>query len=108
MSVLVDFRKISVTRGASGEPRYGAPRVPRAFLHLTILLPFGTEAGKYDVQIQREVDKPLVLASGMAVIVDGVTTLRVDLDTSNLPPSRYLLGARRPPLDWVFAPVILE
>jgi hypothetical protein len=34
--------------------------------------------------------------------------LRVRLNTSNLPPNRYLLGARRPPLDWVFAPVTLE
>jgi len=108
ISAFIDFRKISVTRGASGEPRYNAPKVPRGVLSLTILLPFGTEAGKYEVQIQREVDKPLVIASGTAVIADGVTTLRVRLDTSNLPPNRYLLGARRPPLDWVFAPVILE
>jgi len=107
-SVLLDFRKISVTRGASGETRYETPKMIRGLLDLTILLPFGSEAGKYDVQIQREVDKPLVTASGKAVIVDGATMLRVRLDTSNLVPGRYLLGARRPPFDWVFAPVTLE
>jgi hypothetical protein len=108
IAALIDFRKISVTRGASQEPRYNTPKVPRGLLDLTILLPFGTEAGKYDVEIQRQVDKALVTTSGTAVIVDGITTLRVRLNTSNLPPNRYLLGARRPPLDWVFAPVTLE
>ena len=104
---LLDFRKISVTRDASGEAQHETPKVPRGLLDLTILLPFGSEPGKYDVQIQREVDKPLVTVSGTAVIIDGVTTLRVRLNTSNLPSGRYLLGARRPPLDWVFTPVAL-
>lgn len=108
ISALLDFRKISVTRGASGEAQHETPKVPRGLLDLTILLPFGSEPGAYDVEIQREVDRPLVTASGTAAIVDGVTTLRVRLDTSTLPSGRYLLGARRPPLDWVFAPVSLQ
>ncbi len=105
---VVPAREFRMIPGASGETQHETPKVPRGLLDLTILLPFGSEAGKYDVQIQKEIDKPLVVASGSATIVDGVTTLRVRLNTSTLPSRRYLLGARRQPLDWVFAPVTLE
>jgi hypothetical protein len=67
---------------------------------LTVLLPFGRDAGKYEIEIFKEVGKPLISSSGEAVIGNGTTKLNVSVNTSSLPSGSYLLGVRQPPLEW--------
>jgi hypothetical protein len=105
----INLQNRSITRGASPPSQQNETiLVPKGQLKLTILLPFGSEAGTYDVEILKEVDKPLIIRSGQAEISDGVTKLAVSLNTSSLPAGKYLLGIRQRPLDWAFNPITIE
>jgi hypothetical protein len=105
----INLQNRSITRGdAPPSQRNETILVPRGQLKLTILLPFGSEAGTYDVEILKEVDKPLITRSGQAEISDGVTKLIVSLNTSSLPAGKYLLGIRQRPLDWTLNPITIE
>lgn len=105
----IDLQNRSITRGAPTAAQPSGPiLIPKGRLKLTILLPFGSEAGTYDVQILKAVDKPLVAGSGQAAIVNGITTLNVSVNTSSLASGNYLLGVRQPPLDWAFNQIRIE
>ncbi len=105
----IDLQNRSITRGAPTASQPSAPiRIPKGQLRLSILLPVGSEEGTYEVQILKDVDKPLVGGTGRAAIVNGITTLKVSVNTSSLPPGNYLLGVRQPPLDWAFNPITVE
>lgn len=105
----IDLRNWSITRGAPEPSQQHKPiLVPRGRLQLTILLSFGSQAGTYNIQILNQTDQPLIRASGQATIVNGITKLRVSLNTSSLPPGNFLLGIRRPPLDWTSYPIAIQ
>ncbi|MGH9770520.1 MAG: hypothetical protein ACRD4Q_02285 [Candidatus Acidiferrales bacterium] len=107
----IDLRNWSITRGAPEPSQHHGPiPVPRRRLQLTILLPFGSQAGTYQVQILKQhANQPLIRASGQAVIVDGITKLKVSLNTSSLTSGNFLLlGIRRPPLDWTSYPITIQ
>ncbi len=71
----------------------GPVYLPRGRLDLTVLLPVGSEAGNYGVLIGTESGRVLLEAKGPAVIrKDGVTVLKVKLDTSSLNAGAYVLG----------------
>lgn len=103
----INLQNRSVTRGSKSQQE-NEIIVPRGQVRLTILLPFGSDEGTYHVQILRELDRPLVDSNGQASIVEGVTRLSVSLNTSSLAPGKYLLGIRRPPLDWAFNPILVQ
>jgi hypothetical protein len=105
----INLQNRSITRGGSAPSQQNETiLVPKGQLKLTILLPFGSEAGTYEVQILKEVDKPLIIRSGPAEISDGVTKLIISLNTSPLPAGKYLLGIRQRPLDWAFNSIMIE
>ena len=104
----INFQNRPITRGGPPFPQQNEIIVPRGQLKLTILLPFGSGEGSYDVQIRKEVDKALIATSGRAAIVEGVTRLSIFLNTSSLPPGKYLLGIRHPPLDWAFSSITIH
>jgi hypothetical protein len=98
-----------ITRGVnSGATNDATLKLPQGRLKVTVLLPFGSEDGRYDVQILKEVDSPLVTASGTASIESGATRLAVQLDVHAIAPGKYLIGIRRPPLDWSFYPLVIQ
>lgn len=103
----INLQNRPITRGATPSPQQDEIMVPRGQLKLTILLPFGSDEGNYDVQVLKEVDKALIATSGRAVIVQGVTRLSIFLNTSSLPSGKYLLGIRHPPLDWSFSSITI-
>ncbi len=105
----INLQNRSINRGGSAPSQQNETiLVPKGQLKLTILLPFGSEAGTYDIEILKEVDKPLITGSGQAEISDGVTKLVVSLNTSSLPAGKYLLGIRQRPLEWAFSPITIE
>jgi hypothetical protein len=104
----IDLRQFAGTRGVDSAPAPTPPQIdlPRTRLDLRIILPFASPEGQYEVQILRADDSATGLkAAGIAHIDNGITRLEVKLDLSGLPPSRYQLGVRRIPFDWLPVPV---
>jgi len=60
-------------------------------LALTIYLPFGSEVGKYDVQVRRA-GEVLITAQGEAKINSGSMELRVQFDLSKGPSGAYAVA----------------
>jgi hypothetical protein len=105
----IDLLNYGKTRGVGVSPslrttnRFGLPRKP---LNLVITLPFGSQEGKYEVQILRADGQPAGLSSsGSARLRAGKTTLELKMDLSRLSPDHYQLGIRRVPFDWMPVPV---
>ena len=106
---LLDLRDASAQRGAGGQSRRAQPHIlPAKRVDLTILLPIGSEPGPYEVQLLKDVDKPLLNASSKASVEDGTTVLKVKIDLSRQNPGGFLIGLRQPPLDWTYYPVAIQ
>lgn len=105
----IDLQNRAMTRGAPTTfPKMEPIRIPSGPLKLSILLPIGSEPGLYQLEVLKDVDKPLITESGQASIINGTTTLNISVNTSSLSPGTYLLGIRQPPLDWAFNPIRVE
>lgn len=98
----------SMSRGIGG----GGERKPfylnRDREALTIQLPVGSPAGKYEFQLRNEVDQVILTKSAVATIKNGTTTFRVNVDLSGLQPGRYKMEVRQVPWDWDYYPVVLR
>jgi len=92
--VILDVRDQSVARGETPKPEKKYPTIPRGLLNLSIYLPFGSEPGKYQLTIYKDPAKPLLTATGIARIRQGVTIVQIKLDTSQMPPGAYILESR--------------
>lgn len=109
MVAQIDLQNASRHRGVPSQSQQnGSSTIPRGRLELTILLPFGSDGGQYDVQIFKEIGKPLITSSGNAVIGNGVTRLTLSVNTSSLSPGSYLLGIRERPLEWDFSAITIR
>jgi len=99
--VILDVRDQSVARGESPKPERKYPTIPRGLLSLSIYLPFGSEPGKYHLMIYQDPGKPLASTTGTARIRQGITIVRINVDTSKLSPGAYVLESR--PVGWTSA-----
>jgi hypothetical protein len=110
-SVSLDLRDFQTTRSApptSGNQPSAIPRVPRRRLALTVYLPIGSLVGQYEVQIENIGQASLATGLGNAVIENGITTLRVNLDTTSIPEGEYRLGLRQTGLSWRQYPIVIQ
>lgn len=90
-------------------PRIAARFNFRARLDLKVLLPLGSEAGNYEVEISTELGKLLVSATVQAVIrKDGVTALKVKFDISKLAPRSYVPGIGQVGEEENYYPVLVK
>jgi hypothetical protein len=96
----LDLRPFAVTRGDERTKEPSGLVLARARLKTTILLPVGSEPGKYEVQVLDANLKSRASSTGKAAIIDYVTTLETTLDTSALPAGGYQLAIRREGYDW--------
>jgi hypothetical protein len=104
----LDLRDRSSQRSATAEPGNTALlALPRKKLNLTILLPFGSEPGKYEVQM-RKAGKELVTVGGNADVNQGNTELRIKIDLSKYAAGIYAVAIRQPSSTWVENPVTLR
>lgn len=71
-------------------------------------LPVGSPPGEYEVRLEQQAGRPLLTATGSAMIEAGRTLLAVPLDTRSLRPGAYFLGLRQPPWEWTYCPVVIE
>lgn len=99
-TAILDLRDRSATRGTEPTARPPVPLfLPRKPLDLTIYLPFGSEAGKYEVRL-RSGAEALLTVQGNAQVAQGKTELRVRVDFSKYTPGDYMVGVRQPPWNW--------
>ena len=111
ISARLDLKDRSVVRGNDNvlqPPKLDSLHLPRKPILLTMVLPFASEPGNYEVRILREIEKPILTASGQARLESGNTLLNVRLNLANLSKGQYLVGIRRVPLDWTYHPVAIN
>lgn len=98
-NVILDVRDQSVARGENPkQPERKYPTIPRGLLNLSIYLPFGSEAGKYQLTIYKDPSKPLLSTTGTAQIRQGITIVRIKVDTNQMLPGAHILESRL--ADW--------
>jgi hypothetical protein len=84
-------------RGATGTDQ---PLViPRGRLQLEIRLPIGSPEGRYKLRISDSAGKVRKTLEGTARTNNGLTSIKVAMDTSSLYPGTYTLGLLEPGLD---------
>lgn len=107
---VLDLRGLSPVRGEAPGPGAApsdALSLPRRVLDLTVQLPVGSAEGAYEVAIQQD-DEPLISAAGEAIIENQITTLRVRIDTRELPAASYQFAVRENGLNWRVFSLALE
>ena len=104
----VDLRNYSVSRTDQQGPRREPVRLRRASLNLTILLPVGSEAGHYDLQVLDSGLRSRASATGQAEIKNFVTTLQATMDLRSLAPGAYQLALRHDGDDWRLFPALVQ
>jgi len=106
-SSTLDLRSMSLVRG--GSTSSGGPLdLPRRRLALSILLPTGTEPAEFDVQLSEQPEKPILAASGPAILRNQIAVLEVQLDLTALTPGSYLLAIREKDWDWNYYRVMVR
>jgi len=104
VAITIDLRPFAVMRGDTQSPPPAPVVIPRARLDATIVLPLGTEAGNYEVQLRDDRVSVRAAATGAATLADSVTSLRAPLDTTVVPAGSYRLEVRRIDGEWQHFP----
>lgn len=109
IAATLDYSNWTTERSASRPPsKREAPRVARARLALTLVLPIGTEDGSYDVQIRSASGKVVARGSGTAAWNDAAETLNVRLDLTTISGGAYTIAIRHADDSERTYPVLLE
>jgi hypothetical protein len=102
---VLDLRDRSVARGQNPSEIGQAPlEIARTAKHLVLDLPIGSKEGSYEVALLNDTGGELLRATGTAQAEDRVVILRADVDFGSIHPGSYLLGVRRPGLEWIRFP----
>jgi hypothetical protein len=108
-SASLDLKNRSVSRSVEKQTPKAQPLVlPARRLDLSIFLPIGSEAGRYDVQLLKKIDEPILSSTGDATIEQGITVLRARIDLSGQTSGNYLMGLRQSPSEWTYYPVTVQ
>ena len=102
-----NLRDLAPLRGPEGKP-LPPLEFARNYVDLTLDLPIGSEPGQYEVEIAEQLDQPLVMATGTASLMNGVTELEVKLNLTTLRPGLYYLAVRQPGQTWAPFTVLLK
>lgn len=105
---LLDLRSKSATRGEAPPSDQRPLVLQRNRLALTVYLPFGSEEGKYDLQISKKSGNPLLATEGFSQIQNGVTKLQVRLDLTTIASGAYSLEIRQHGHYWNSYPVLVK
>ena len=92
-------------RGDAKALEKAVPVLPRRKLELTVVLPFGSEAGTYQFRLVDAEGRVLTSGEATATIASGTTTMKTTLDTSALREGDYRFAIRQQALDWIIYPV---
>jgi hypothetical protein len=104
-TAVLDLRDRSVARGGNPADIAQPPlSIARTTKHLILELPIGSKEGSYQVALLNDTGDELLRATGTAQVEDQVVILRADVDLGSVRPGSYLLGVRRPGLEWIRFP----
>ncbi len=96
----------SMQRSANSEE--GKPIVlQRKPLELTVNLPIGSKAGRYELELKNG-QQTLLSTSANAAIHNGTTSFTAKVDLSRFDPGTYKMFVRQPPFDWNYYPVVIR
>ncbi len=104
----LDLRKFAVLRSEQSADNAPPVSLPVGVVDLTLLLPVGSEAGAYDVQLLDSNLRSQSEAKGSGAIENFVTTIRVRMDLRGLTPGRYQLAVRRQGDSWRMFPALVQ
>jgi hypothetical protein len=104
----MDLRRYTVNRSDEDAPAQQPLVAQRARLELTLLLPVGSEAGTYELQVMDSQLRSQRSTLGEAQIENFVTTLHTRVDLRTLSSGDYKLALRRRGEDWRFFPLRVE
>ena len=108
MQVTLDLRPYAVTRSPTPSDAPPPLELPRGVVELTLLLPVGSEPGRYDVQLLDAEQRSVVSGQGEATIQNFVTTLQIKLDVGAAAPGSHSLAVRRQGDDWRVYPATID
>jgi hypothetical protein len=96
----------SFTRSANaGDPK--PIMLERQPLELTVQLPVGSKAGRYELQLKKA-EATVVSTSSEAQLVNGTTSFTVKVNLSGFSAGDYSINVRQVPFDWNYYPVVLR
>jgi hypothetical protein len=101
--VIADLHN-DVTRGVDNPP----VRVSRATKHLKIILPVGSAAGRYDVEVFGPDRRTVLHMSGLSSISNATPELLLDCDFRSVVPGYYNLAIRHGSSQWDTYPIVVE
>jgi hypothetical protein len=96
----LDLRPFSVTRSQNEKAENSRLALARGRLTLSILLPIGSELGRYEYKLLNDSLQQVVAGVGEAKMQDRNVVLTVPLDTNSVAPGQYTLWLRQPGDDW--------
>jgi hypothetical protein len=106
IAAVLDLRNASASRAVQAPGAEQPPiEIPRGLLKLTVNLPVGSEAGRYELKIRRADQSAIINGNGQARIEAGITTLMVEIDTTSVPSGTYDFDWRMPGSEWWSHPV---
>ena len=109
VAATLDYSNWTAERSASpSATTRDTPKVARARLALTLLLPIGTEDGPCTVRVLSPSGEVVAEASGVAGWTGKAERLDINLDVSRLPAAAYTLAIQSPGASGRAYPVLLE
>ena len=109
LAATLDYSDWSAERSASPSPsKREPPRVARARLALTLILPIGSEDGPNIVQIRSASGAIVARASGIATWTGAAEKLNVNLDLTPIPAGAYTIAIQSADASQRTYPVLLE
>jgi hypothetical protein len=104
----IDLRGHEALRGGEPGPTLPPIVLPRGKLVLTIDLPVGSEPRNYDVDLQQPNGQLIARANGTANLVNGLTVLKIRIDTRKAIAGGCSLMVRRLGQSWARYSTILK
>jgi hypothetical protein len=94
-TAVLDLRNRSVPRGTEPNPVEPPLIVNRAAAHWNIFLPFGSDAGPYDIRLLAGSGELLVSTKADAKLTGGVAEIQISVDLSSRSPGQCVLRLTR-------------
>ena len=97
----LNLRESSGTRGDQNTSQSNVPLLPARRLNLHVILPFGSEPGRYQIEFRDNKDRVTNRAEGEAAILAGETSFTTAVDLSKVSAGDYTIGLRQQSFGWV-------
>jgi hypothetical protein len=103
-----DLRQYTVMRTDQPQASGFALVLPRRLIRLTLLMPNGSEPGRYELEVRGSDGVARATASGDATLQDFMTRLASEIDLRSTPRGPCLLAIRRTGKGWQTFPIRIQ